>query len=83
MPLLLYSKEILFFMCCVLIGLLIFLRILINRFKYMKNKKIRIRSLFFYFFLIIISLKLFNYQYIKDFYTMYIYLDKWVFELLE
>jgi len=83
MPLFLQNKEIFFFMCCVLILFFLWWRIFKNRFKYIKGKKIRIRSLFFFLFLIVIIFKIFNYQYIKDFYTMYIYLDKWAFELLE
>jgi len=83
MPLFLQNKEIFFFMCCVLILFFIWWRIFKNRFKYIKGKKIRIRSLCFFLFLIIIIFKIFNYQYIKDLYTMYIYLDKWAFELLE
>jgi len=82
-PLLLHNKEIFFSFLCILIFLFLWWIIFKNRFKYVKGKKIRIRSLLFFLIFIIIFLKLFNYQYIKDLYTMYVYLDKWVFELLE
>jgi len=49
----------------------------------MKEKKIRLKNLIFFLLINIFFIKIFNYQFIKDFYTTYIYLDKWVFELLE
>ena len=83
MPLILHSKAIFFFSCCIIIFIFLVIKIFINRFKYIKEKKIRVRSVFFFLILIIIFFKIINYQYVKDLYTMYVYLDKWTFELLE
>lgn len=83
LPLVLYNKEIFFLICCIIVILFIWWRLLRNRLKYMKEKKIRLRNLFFFLLINIIFIKIFNYQFIKDFYTTYLYLDKWVFELLE
>jgi len=83
MPLLLYSKALFFLFCSFVIFIFSIIKILINRFKYIKEKKVRIRTCLIYIFLSIIFFKIINYQYIKDLYMMYIYLDKWAFELLE
>ena len=83
LPLVLYNKEIFFLICCTIMLLFIWWRLLRNRLKYMKEKKIRLKNLIFFLLINIFFIKIFNYQFIKDFYTTYIYLDKWVFELLE
>ena len=83
LPFFSHNKNLFFLIFYIIIFLFILWRAFKNRLKYVKDKKIRIRSFVFYFFFIIIFLKIFNYQYIKDLYTMYFYLDKWTFELLE
>lgn len=83
LPLALYNKEIFFLICCIIMLLVIWWRLLRNRLKYMKEKKIRLKNLIFFILINIFFFKIFNYQFIKEFYTTYIFLDKWVFELLE
>ena len=82
-PLFIYNKEIFFLGSIFIIFFLSWLRLLKNRLKYIKEKRIRIRSLIFFLIITIIFFKYINYQYIKEYYTMYLHLDKWVFELLD
>jgi len=82
-PLFMYNKEIFFLGSIFIIFFLSWLRLLKNRLKYIKEKRIRIRSLIFFLIITIIFFKYINYQYIKESYTMYLHLDKWVFELLD
>lgn len=82
-PLVLYNKDVFFLMCCIIIFLLIWLNNLNNRLIYIKEKRIRYRNFFFYLVISVFFFKFFDHQFIKEFYTMYIHLDKWVFELLE
>lgn len=82
-PLILHSKEVFLLICSLIIIIVLLGRIFKSRWKYIKEKKIRIRSFFFFSLITLIFIKITNYQYIKDFYTMYIHMDKWVFELLE
>jgi len=62
---------------------LLFFKIIKNKLKYIKNKKVKLKELLIIWFFIYLSIKLFNHQYFKDIMTTYIHLDKWVFNLLE
>jgi len=48
LPLVLYNKEIFFLICCIIVLLIIWWRLLRNRLKYMKEKKIRLKNLIFF-----------------------------------
>jgi len=82
-PVFLHNKEIGILFIMNIVVFLLFFKIIKNKLKYIKNKKVKLKELLFIWFFIYLSIKVFNHQYFKDIMTMYIHLDKWAFNLLE
>lgn len=82
-PLFLHHKEISILVLISLIIPFLFLRIIKNKLNYIKNRKIKLKELFFICIFIYISIQIFNHQYFKDIIITYIHLDRWTFDLLE
>ena len=82
-PVFLHNKEISILFMMNIVIFLLFFKIIKNKLKYIKNKKVKLKELLIIWFFIYLSIKVFNHQYFKDIMTMYIHLDKWAFNLLE
>lgn len=88
-PLYLYKKEILFLISSLLLFLFYLFKIVKNRLVYIdehgnsKKKKIKLKPLILFPFFLLVFYKIFNYQYLKDISTIYLYMDIWTFDFLE
>jgi len=82
-PLFLHKKEYIILIVSMIIFFLLLWRIMKNRLEYIKNKKVNLIDLFFFWFIIFIGIKVLNHYHFKDIVMTYIHFDKWVFELLE
>jgi hypothetical protein len=75
-PLFLHKKEYIILIVSMIIFFLLLWRIMKNRLEYIKNKKVNLIDLFFFWFIIFIGIKVLNHYHFKDILMTYIHFDK-------